>query len=552
MRHLYKQLPKQHKIILCSAVFLLFYLALVPAENANASKSHDSPPKINTALTSQSFAVEFDEPTPDDTTSTVTYATRANSITNSTAVAQTEQPTHTQASTNQIKTIDPTKEAKIAKKPNDNNLHQQPAPIPQAQSETDQGLIVGKHYSLDLDLDSIATDTPAEPVAEPMKWQHVKVKNGDNLALIFKRAGYSAQTLHKITSIGKKTKILKKIHPGDTLSFGTLPTHQRDNAQNNLKRPKPTLEQLKYTYSPVSTLVVSLDSQGKYQAKTQTKEVEIREQFATAHITSNFWNAGVDAGLNESQIMNLANIFGWDIDFANDIRDGDEFSVVYQTHYIDGDYVGVGDIVAAEFVNQGEDYQAVRYTDGEYYTPAGRSMRKAFLRAPVNFKYVSSSFKPRRFHPVLKRWKAHRGVDYAARKGTPVVAAGSGKVIRASYNKYNGHHVFIQHPGGIVTKYLHFSKRKVKKGAKVKQGQVIGLVGSTGLSSAPHLHFEFIVNGVHRNPRTVKLPKAKPIAKSQKQQFLALAKTKMHRLSSSKRIMLAFRDTNAGQDSLSK
>jgi murein DD-endopeptidase MepM/ murein hydrolase activator NlpD len=399
------------------------------------------------------------------------------------------------------------------------------------QTNENDGLKIGKFYPLEVDLSQIDEPVDENETAETLRWQKIKVKKGDNLAKIFKRAGFSAKTLHEITSLGKPTKLLTNIRPGKTVSFGA--------------DKQGSLQQLNYSLDKISTFVVSLDDNGKYQTRTDTKEVEIRRQFATAKITSNFWNAGIESGLNDSQIMNLANIFGWDIDFANDIRDGDEFSVVFEEQYVDGDYIGKGKIITAEFVNQGENYQAVRYTDGEYYTPEGRSMRKAFLRAPVNFKYVSSSFKPRRFHPVLKRWKAHRGVDYAARSGTPVVAAGSGKVIRAAYNKYNGHHVFIQHPGGIVTKYLHFSKRKVKKGARVKQGQLIGLVGSTGLSSAPHLHFEFIVNGVHRNPRTVKMPKAKPIDKKEKNRFLKVAATAMAELNGNKRIMYAFRDDKA-------
>lgn len=184
-------------------------------------------------------------------------------------------------------------------------------------------------------------------------------------------------------------------------------------------------------------------------------------------------------------------------------------------------------------------FQAVRFTDDEYYTPDGKSMRKAFLRAPVNFKYISSSFKKRRFHPVQKRWKAHRGIDYAAKTGTPVVAAGDGKVTHSTYNKYNGNYVFIQHGNGIVTKYLHFSKRVVKKGQRVKQGQLIGKVGATGLAAGPHLHYEFLLNGVHRNPRTVKLPDAKPIAKKYKTKFTALSKKRMEALLGSKYSMLA-------------
>ena len=166
-------------------------------------------------------------------------------------------------------------------------------------------------------------------------------------------------------------------------------------------------------------------------------------------------------------------------------------------------------------------------------------MRKSFLRAPVNFKYISSSFKPRRFHPVQKRWKAHNGIDYAASTGTPVVAAGDGKVTQSSYNRFNGNFVFIQHGDTYTTKYLHFSKRAVKTGQWVKQGQVIGYVGATGLASGPHLHYEFLVNGKHKNPRTVKLPKALPIAKKEKAEFLALARDYKAKLDNNRRIMLA-------------
>jgi murein DD-endopeptidase MepM/ murein hydrolase activator NlpD len=268
--------------------------------------------------------------------------------------------------------------------------------------------------------------------------------------------------------------------------------------------------------------------------------VDIREAFSFGTITSSFWNAGVTAGLNDSQIINFANIFGWDIDFALDIREGDSFHITFEKKYIEGEYIGTGNILAAEITNQGEVFQAIRFTDDEYYSPDGKSMRKAFLRAPVSFKYISSSFKPRRFHPVQKRWKAHKGIDYAAKRGTPVVAAGNGKVTHATYNKYNGNYVFIQHGNGIVTKYLHFSKRpSVKKGQRVKQGQTIGYVGATGLAAGPHLHYEFLLNGVHRNPRTVKLPDARPIAKKYKAEFMLLANERLEALSGAKNALLS-------------
>ena len=213
-------------------------------------------------------------------------------------------------------------------------------------------------------------------------------------------------------------------------------------------------------------------------------------------------------------IMKLANIFGWDIDFVLDIRQGDRFMLVYEKLYREGEFLRDGRILAATFINQGERFQAIWFEHGDvadYFAPDGRNMRKAFLRAPLNFSYISSNYNPRRMHPVLKRIRPHNGTDYYAPPGTPVYAAGDGTVIRSAYSKTNGHHVFIKHANSIVTKYLHFTRRTVKQGQKVKQGQTIGTVGSTGLATGPHLHYEFVVNGVHRNPRTVPLPKVEPL-----------------------------------------
>lgn len=358
-----------------------------------------------------------------------------------------------------------------------------------------------------------------------LTWKDAKVRSGDSLAKIFKRLGYSAKTTHLVaTAKGKETKLLKKLNVGDVLTIG--------------KDKQGQLVALTYPLSKTKTLFVDLKENG-YESHTEEKDVEIRETFAHGMIKSSFWNAAIEAGMDDGQIISLANIFGWDIDFALDIRAGDSFHVVYENRYVDGEYIGTGKILAAEFVNQNESFQAIRFTDGEYYTPDGKSMRKAFLRAPVNFRYISSNFKPKRFHPIQKRWKAHNGTDYRAKKGTPVVAAGNGKVTHSTYNKYNGNYVFIQHGDGIVTKYLHFSKRAVKKGARVKQGQVIGYVGSTGMSQAPHLHYEFLLNGVHRNPRTVKLPDAKPIAKKYLNAFTKLSATRVKELNGSKNALLA-------------
>lgn len=376
-------------------------------------------------------------------------------------------------------------------------------------------LEIGKRYQLDVPAsvhNEKAHNTEQADIYDQLNWQLAKVKKGDTLGRIFKRNGLTPKTTHQVVNAKGAKKTLTNINVGDELRLGL--------------DEKGKLIKLVYPLSATKTMTVTLTNEN-YVVEVSEKQVEVRFAYANATVNSNFWNAGIESGMTASQIMSLANIFGWDIDFALDIREGDNFNVVYEERYVDGEYVGSGNILAAEFVNQGESYTAIRFTDGDYYTPEGNNMRKTFLRAPVNFKYISSSFKKRRFHPVQKRWKAHRGVDYAANRGTPVVAAGNGRVTRARYDKYNGHHVFIQHGDGIETKYLHFSKRAVKKGQKVKQGQVIGYVGSTGLAAGPHLHYEFLVNGVHRNPRTVKLPKSKPLAKQYREAFAQIAKVKM-------------------------
>lgn len=382
----------------------------------------------------------------------------------------------------------------------------------------------GKRYPIEL------APVVAEPVAQPQLdstkqvWKTYKVKSGDNLAKIFDRAGLTPQEVYKVSKAGKEAKKLLKMLPGESLRLLVDKNHN--------------FQSLRYAYSKTETLFIDRE-QNKYSTHIEQKAISTRLNFVTGDIKNSFWNAGVKAGMTDNQIMSLANIFGWDIDFALDIREGDNFNIIFEENYIEGEFAGYGDIVAAEFSNQGETFTAIRYKDGNYYTPEGRSMRKSFLRAPVNFKYISSSFKPRRFHPVLKRWKQHRGIDYAANTGTPVLAAGDGKVIKAGYDKYNGHHVFIQHGEKYVTKYLHFSKRKVKRGQWVKQGQTIGLVGRTGLASGPHLHYEFLVNGVHKNPRTVRLPKANPIASKERNEFLTMASDYVTKLQNNKRIMLA-------------
>ncbi len=387
------------------------------------------------------------------------------------------------------------------------------ATIAPPSNATPDSLVVGKASSSD--------------VFAKLNWQIAKVRGGDSLARIFKRLGFSAQTTYAVSAAqGESSQLLKKLDVGDTLHIGS--DHNKQ------------LTALAYPISKTDTLYIELID-GSYQSRKESKTLDIRQSFSHGIITSSFWNAGVASGLSDGQIISFANIFGWDIDFAQDIRQGDSFHVIFEKQYIEGEYIGTGNILAAEFINQGEVFQAVRFSDGEYYTPQGKSMRKAFLRAPVNFKYISSRFNPRRKHPVTGRVKAHKGIDYAAKTGTPVVSAGNGKVIKSGYSRFNGNFVFVQHGSKYVTKYLHLHKRKVKRGQKVKQGQLIGTVGATGQVTGAHLHYEFLVNGVHRNPRTVKLPDAKNIAKKYQAEFTLVSARRLKELSGSKNALLSMK-----------
>ncbi|ABM25854.1 MULTISPECIES: peptidoglycan DD-metalloendopeptidase family protein [Shewanella] len=354
--------------------------------------------------------------------------------------------------------------------------------------------------------------------------EHFNVKNGDTLAAVFDRAGLTSKDVYEITQLPLAKQNLLKIMPGEEIVIS--------------KDAKGDLTEVRYRINAISTLVIS-KNQEQYHEKISEKDVEIRTHFTSAKIKSNFWNSAVDAGLNANQIMQLSTVFGWDIDFALDLREGDSFAIIYEQEYAEGEFLRNGNILAAEFINQDERYTAIRYTDGNYYSENGTSMRKAFLRSPVDFKYVSSNFNPKRLHPVTGQVKAHRGVDYVAAIGTPIKAAGSGRVIESGYNQFNGNYVFIKHNDTYTTKYLHLTKRNVSKGANVKQGQIIGTLGKTGRVTGAHLHYEFIVNGVHRNPRTITLPKAESIARKEKPQFDALSRQLMATISQNKQTQLA-------------
>ena len=356
---------------------------------------------------------------------------------------------------------------------------------------------------------SAATPLVVEPEAQ-LTTRATKVRTGDSLAKIFKREGIPPRDLALLLESKPFGPRLKKIFPGHEFTFGIDADDQ--------------LISLAYSPGPLDTLQFERFGD-EFVGEEVRRQPERITSYKHAVIDHSLFIASQRAGLDDSLTMRIAQIFQWDIDFVLDIRKGDEFYVLFEELYLGDDFIGYGNVLAAEFINQGTSYQAFGYQDARgnqgYYSPEGKNMKKAFLRAPVEFSRISSNFNLRRKHPLYKRTMPHRGIDYAAPRGTPILAAGDGKVITASRSNSNGNFVVLQHGEEFVTKYLHLSKfaNGVKKGKKVKQGSVIGYVGSTGWATGPHLHYEFLVNGSHMNPRTVKLPDANPIPADEQHRF---------------------------------
>ncbi|HVL01228.1 MAG TPA: peptidoglycan DD-metalloendopeptidase family protein [Dongiaceae bacterium] len=350
--------------------------------------------------------------------------------------------------------------------------------------------------------------------AEPQDlWQTETVRSGDTLSHVFQRAGLNRQDVQNILDAKGDISAFKKIHPGQRLRF--------DIRESGLAA-------VEYVISRTESLLVEKKEDG-FHASLSAQELVPYTSYAEGTIDSSLFVAARKAGLSTSMTMDVANLFAWDVDFALDIQKGDSFKVIYRQFYLNGEKVKDGEILAAQFTNEGKTYTSIRYEteDGsaEYYTPKGESMHKAFLRSPVDFARISSHFNLSRKHPVLHTIRAHKGTDYAASRGTPIKATGDGKVIFAGWKGGYGRVVIIQHAQGIQTLYGHMNgfARNVRAGSRVNQGQLIGYVGNTGLATGPHVHYEFHVNGSVRNPVTVKLPMANPIAASEKAKFTALA-----------------------------
>ncbi|WP_281647649.1 peptidoglycan DD-metalloendopeptidase family protein [Parendozoicomonas sp. Alg238-R29] len=375
---------------------------------------------------------------------------------------------------------------------------------------------------------------PTAPVQPVIAWQQTKVRSGDTLSGIFSRQSLSAGTLQRILRTSDHGKVLADIRPGQTIVFGRI------NGE---------LQALKYLRNRLESIEYRKTENG-FESQEIIRTPDIRRAYASGTIVNSLFVAATNAGLTDNMTMKLANIFGWDIDFVMDIRNGDSFNLVYEEKYLDGERIGDGNILAATFTNRGKKLEAVYFTDSkgesDYYSADGKSMRKSFIRTPVDFTRISSRFNPNRLHPVFKTKRPHRGVDYAAPTGTPIKASGDGVVKFSGRQNGFGNVVFIKHPNNIVTVYAHQSRiaRGLRKGQRVKQGQTIGYVGQTGWATGPHLHYEFRVNGVHRNPLTIKLPDAQPLVASEINDFRSLTRVMLAELEQKSATLLASAEDN--------
>jgi murein DD-endopeptidase MepM/ murein hydrolase activator NlpD len=339
----------------------------------------------------------------------------------------------------------------------------------------------------------------------------VVVMRNDTMDRLFRRFELNLADLASLRALPDVRPRVDLLKPGERLLF----TH-RDGELVALERK----------LSDSETLKVTRDENG-FVSDVLENPLERHTRTASATIQSSLFEAANDAGLTDRVAFDLAEIFQYDIDFALDIQPGDRFTVVYEEVFQDGQPLRIGDVLAAKFVNEGREYRAIRYVDSEgrsqYYSPDGKSLRKAFMRAPVQFSRISSRFNLSRKHPVLNRIRAHKGVDYAAPTGTPVRAAGEGRVRFIGQQGGYGKVIELEHGSGVVTVYGHLSRfaPKLRRGQRVDLAEVIGYVGQTGLATGPHLHYEYRVRGVHKNPQTVQLPDADPIPQAERDRFLA-------------------------------
>lgn len=339
----------------------------------------------------------------------------------------------------------------------------------------------------------------------------VEIKKNDSLSTALDRVGITKQVIHTLAT-SENSKLITFIKPGDTLKVWLDSDGQ--------------LEKIHYPKSALTTVEVVKTDLG-FHIHKQVKDVEVRTVVTHGEILGAFYPAAERAGLSPKSIMELADMLAWDVDFARELRGGDRFKVIYEKRYLNGEYIGDGDILAAQITtDNGQQIHNgfVLRENGEiigYYDEKGNNLKKAFLKAPMDTVRITSRFNPKRLHPIFGVKRPHRGVDYGAKTGTPIRVTGNGQVTYRGWRGGYGKAIKVRHTNGYETFYAHMSKYgKFKKGQMVKQGQIIGYVGSTGNSTGPHLHYEFRINGKHVDPLKLKFPAAGPIDAKYRDQFM--------------------------------
>ena len=345
-----------------------------------------------------------------------------------------------------------------------------------------------------------------------------QVKKGDSLSVIFEDKKVPLNLAYKIFDFDRNN-LLSSIIPGDVMEFNYIGSD---------------LYSIEIVKDDINSIVINI-KEGISIQKIK-KETHIITSYSFGTVNNSFYKSAINVGIPDSIIMDFAYIFGWDIDFIFDVRNGDKFSVIYEAEYSEGEKISSGDIVLAEFINKDKKYLAQRFFDKEqgkqYFNENGENVKKAFLRAPLDFAYISSHFNPNRMHPILHKIKAHNGVDYAAKRNTPIMASGDGVISFLGRQSGYGRTIEIKHGGNIKTLYAHLEKfeNKLKVGNKIKQGDIIGYVGDSGQATGPHLHFEFWQGDVRTDPVKVKLPSANPVDPSQKDEFKNLLNSNLKKL----------------------
>ncbi len=391
------------------------------------------------------------------------------------------------------------------------------------------------HVDIKTVVDEVTMPLPVEAVNHnEVFWQLEAVRADDTLYTLFKRMNIQDEDAIKYLMLAPEAHALnKELIPGHKLEIKT-------NLDGKLLH-------LEYEIDNETILVAGLTSQG-YQLATQKLILQNHHILKSAVITNSLFGATDDAGIPDQIALQIADIFSGQIDFQDDLRPDDHFNVIYEAFYNAGELMKVGNVLAVEFVNNGKTYQAVHFGDAEgkfaYYTPDGKSLHKSFLRSPVEFTRVSSTFSTGRFHPILHRMRAHQGVDFAAPTGTRVKASGDGVVDFVGRKGGYGNAIVLKHDGGISTVYGHLSafSAGLHKGQQVLQNDIIGYVGMTGLATGPHLHYEFLIAGTHHDPLTVALPMSIPIDAKYQQAFDAMSLDYMAKIEMLNRSQVAAKD----------